>query len=311
LNKEKGSLIKLLAAFAAVYIIWGSTYLGIKFAIETIPPFLMAALRFLISGSILFAIFYPKSDEKLSSETIRSASIVGILLLLGGNGAVVWAEQYIPSGLTALLVSTVPVWVVVINFLFTDEKKSSLKNTLGVLLGFTGLFFLISPENIIRGGDVDLTAALILMGGTLSWSLGSVYTKHAVLPKSSLVSTSVQMLAGGTGLLLSSILFGEWNNFRISEVSLLSSLSFLYLLIFGSLVAFSAYIWLLKKTGPSKATTYAYVNPVVAVLLGWLLAGEEITLKVVISAFIIITAVVIILTDFSKLRLKKKIPSAE
>jgi drug/metabolite transporter (DMT)-like permease len=302
---EKESLLKLLAAFAAVYIIWGSTYLGIRFAIETIPPFLMAAFRFLVAGSILYLYSSPRSEEKLTRENIIPASIVGLLLLLGGNGGVVWAEQYISSGMTALLVSTVPVWVVAINFFFTKEKKNSFKNMVGVVLGFLGIFFLVSPEQIISGGSVDTAGTIVLLGATLSWSIGSVYSKYAVLPKSSLLSTSVQMLAGGTGLLLTSFLFGEWSSFDPSGISLLSALSFLYLLIFGSLIAFSAYVWLLKKAGPSKATTYAYVNPVVAVFLGWLLAGESVTLKVIISAVIIIAAVVIILTDFSKLKRKQ------
>jgi drug/metabolite transporter (DMT)-like permease len=307
LSEEKGSALKLLAAFIAVYVIWGSTYLGIKFAIESIPPFLMASLRFLIAGSILFLISNKSDNEKLTFAQYKSTAIVGLLLLLGGNGGVVWAEQYLPSGLTALLVSTVPVWVVVISWLFPQEKKNQVKNVIGVTLGFAGLYFLVSPGNLIKGSEVDLLAALVLIGATLSWSIGSVYTHHAVLPKSSMVSTSFQMIFGGLGLLAASLISGEPFNFNPSEVSTQSFLAFLYLILFGSLIAFSAYIWLLKKAGASKATTYAYVNPVVAVILGWLLAGEEITLRLVIAAIIIVAAVVIILTDFRKLERLGKI----
>jgi drug/metabolite transporter (DMT)-like permease len=181
LTEEKGSALKLFGAFTAVYIIWGSTYLGIKFAIETIPPFMMASVRFLIAGSILLLFSRKNQGERLTAEHYKSAAIVGLLLLLGGNGGVVWAEQYLDSGLTALLVSTVPIWVVIINFLFPRDKKNTTKNVVGVVLGFLGLFFLVSPENIISGGGVDIVAALVLIGATLSWSAGSVYTRNAVL----------------------------------------------------------------------------------------------------------------------------------
>jgi drug/metabolite transporter (DMT)-like permease len=299
MSEEKSFTLKLIAAFIAVYLIWGSTYLGIKFAIDTIPPFLMAALRFLIAGAILFIIARKTTDEKLNSAHLRSAAVVGLLLLLGGNGGVVWAEQYISSGLTALLVSTVPMWIVVINWVVTRERENITKNAIGVVLGFTGLYFLISPENLISGNRLELYASLVLIGATLSWSAGSVYTRYAVLPKSSLYSTSLQMIFGGLGLLFTSFVFGEPGKFDPSVMSLQSLLSLIYLIFFGSLIAYSAYIWLLKKTGPSKATTYAYVNPVVAVLLGWLLAGEVVSLGMIIPAIVIIAAVVIILTDFS------------
>lgn len=311
MTMEKSSSINLLLAFAAVYIIWGSTYLGIRFAIETIPPFLMAGVRFIFAGIVLYIFSSGKSEEKLTFEHYKSTAIIGLLLLLGGNGGVVWAEQFVPSGLTALLISTVPIWVVIINLVFSLEKKNSAKNTFGVLLGFAGLFFLISPENIIRGGNVDLNGALVLIAASLFWSAGSVYTKHAVLPKSSLVSTSLQMIFGGIGLLAASFVFDEPNNFVLASVSSRSVLAVIYLIIFGSLIAFSSYIWLLHKAGPAKATTYAYVNPVVAVLLGWLLAGEEMSFKIIISAIIIISAVVIIITDFKKSsRFKVKDPKS-
>jgi drug/metabolite transporter (DMT)-like permease len=299
--------LKTIAAFLAVYIIWGSTYLGIKFAIDTIPPFSMAALRFIIAGTILFFIARKNSKEKISRRHLGSAAIIGLLLLLGGNGGVVWAEQYISSGLTALLVSTVPLWIVLINWAVTKERKNLAKNLTGVVIGFTGLYFLISPENLISGSSYQMYASLVLIGATLSWSAGSVYTRYAVLPKSSLYTTSLQMIFGGSGLLIASIISGEPERFNISGISLQSFLSLLYLIFFGSLIAYSAYIWLLKKSGPAKATTYAYVNPVVAVILGWLFAGELISLNMIIPAAVVVIAVVIILTDFTTLRKGKRI----
>ncbi len=301
MTTDKLSSLKLILAFAAVYLIWGSTYLGIRFAIETIPPFLMAGVRFIVAGAILY-LFSNRSKEKLGPAQYKSAAIIGLLMLLGGNGGVVWAEQFINSGLTALLISTVPIWVVIINLIFSLEKKNSLKNTIGVFLGFIGLFFLISPEHIISGGSLDLAGALVLIAASLSWSIGSVYTKHAVLPKSGPLSASLQMIAGGIGLMSASLIAGEFTSFDPAAISTRSLLAVIYLIIFGSLIAFSSYIWLLHNAGPSKATTYAYVNPIVAVILGWLLAGEELTSKSIIAAIIIISAVVIIITDFSKFK---------
>jgi drug/metabolite transporter (DMT)-like permease len=306
LHEEKGYTLKLILAFIAVYVIWGSTYLGIKFAIETIPPFMMASFRFLVAGSVLFLISRRGNSERLRPEHLKSTAITGLLLLLGGNGGVVWAEQYLSSGLTALLVSTVPVWVVILTWIITREKKNLVKNLVGVLLGFTGLYLLISLQNLSNGSQFNLIAALVLVGATLSWSVGSVYTRYASMPKSSLVSTSFQMIFGGSGLLIASLISGEPADFNIGMISANSLLSLIYLIIFGSLIAFSAYVWLLKKTGPSRATTYAYVNPVVAVILGWLLAGEKLTLELIIAALIIVSAVVIILTEFTWFRWTKK-----
>jgi drug/metabolite transporter (DMT)-like permease len=302
--KTQASTIKLLLAFAAVYIIWGSTYLAIRFAIETVPPFLMAGVRFLIAGSILFIGVRVRDKEKIQPLHWRSAFIIGGLLLLGGNGGVVWAEQFVPSGLAALLVSTVPIWVVVINYVKPDREPPAVKMIAGIILGFAGLFFLISPYDFLSGDRIDLAGAAVLLMATFFWSLGSVYTKYAPLPKSSMLTVSMEMLAGGFLLFLVGFLFEDWSGVTLESVSSKSFLSIIYLIFFGSLVAFTAYIWLLEKAGPSRATTYAYVNPVVAVILGWAFAGEEMNLRIVISAVIIITAVAIIITDFSKLRKK-------
>lgn len=295
---QKGSRIKLLLAFVAVYIIWGSTYLAIRFAIESIPPLLMAGVRFSIAGLILFFIARIKSKERIKWVHFRSAAIIGILLLLGGNGGVVWAEQWVPSGITALLISTVPVWVALIHWVMPGSEKPTLKNILGVVLGFIGLFLLISPHNLLSGGNVNLVGAGVLIAAALSWAAGSVYTKHAIVPESNLLNVALEMLCGGIALVIVSYFFGDWSRVHISLITSRSLFAFIYLIMFGSLIAFTAYIWLLDAAGAAKATTYAYVNPVVAVLLGWLLAGEELSVKMIFSAFIIIAAVAIIITDF-------------
>lgn len=311
MKKQSNVSIKLIFAFAAVYIIWGSTYLAIRFAIETIPPFLMAGVRFLIAGVILYAFTYKKNKEPITFQHLKSTAIIGVLLLLGGNGGVVWAEQFVPSGLTALLISTVPIWVVLISWLIPHDKSVSVKNIIGVILGFIGLYLLVSPESIFKSESVHLVGALTLVGAALSWSIGSVYTKRAVLPKYSLTGTALEMLFGGASLLIVSPLSGELTNFNPAHISSSSFLAVAYLIVMGSLIAFSAYIWLLEKAGPAKATTYAYVNPIVAVFLGWMLAGEELNSRIIFSAIIIVTAVVIIITNFSAIWGRKKEEAAE
>ncbi len=308
--KPKNSTLKLLTAFAAVYIIWGSTYLAIKFAIETVPPFLMAGIRFFTAGTILFIAVSIRGKEKIKWQYWRSAIIIGGLLLLGGNGGVVWAEQYVPSGLAALLVSTVPIWIVIITWLKPGGESPSLKLVSGIILGFAGIFFLISPYSFISGNEISPGGTVALLMATFFWSAGSVYSKTAVLPKSSLLTVSMEMLSGGVLLVIVSSIFENWDNLSLHTISAKSFLSIIYLIVFGSLVAFTAYIWLLEKAGPSRATTYAYVNPVVAVFLGWMLGGEEMNLRIIVSAVIIISAVAIIITDFSRFRRSKTKPAA-
>lgn len=304
--KTRSSTLKLILAFAAVYIIWGSTYLGIRIAIETIPPFLMASSRFLIAGTILFLIARIKSKEKLTLIHWRSGFIIGGLLLLGGNGGVVWAEQFVPSGLTALLVSTVPIWIIIMNWVLPNGEKITLKTVIGVLLGFIGLFLLVNPQDLTKSGGVDLIGAGVLLFATFTWAIGSIYSNHAVLPKSKIMTVAIEMISGGVLLLIFSFITGDASRFSIEEVSTRSMLSLIYLILFGSIVAFTAYMWLLEAAGPSKATTYAYVNPVVALLLGWFFVDEIITIEIVIAMIIILSAVALINTDLSYLRSKIK-----
>ncbi|MHC1737048.1 MAG: EamA family transporter [Ignavibacteriaceae bacterium] len=291
---------KLIIAFGLVYIIWGSTYLGIKFAIDSIPPFLMAGVRHIIAGLILFTYVKLKENPVIRPRHVRSNSIIGGLLLLGGNGGVVWAEQIVPSGLASLLVSTVPIWILLINWLGFQNDKPSLKKTAGLVLGLTGLMFLISPMELLRAEAVNPIGALVLMGASLSWAAGSVYTNYAPMPKSKFAAISIQMLSGGTMLLIWSFIVGEYKHFNIEAVTLDSIFALLYLIVFGSLIAYSAYIWLLHTAGPSLTSTYAYVNPVVAVFLGWLLASEPMNLRIIFSSVIIISAVALITTSHKK-----------
>ncbi len=278
---------RLAAAFAAVYLLWGSSYLGIRFAIETIPPFLMGGARFLIAGGILCGWGWIRGADRPSFREWRSMLVVGIFLVFGGNGSVVWAEQYIPSGLTALLIATEPLWIVLLLWGLGRERLHAGAN-LGLLLGFGGVALLVGPENIAGGGRIDPFGAGAVVLGTVSWAIGSLYSRSAPQPSSQTLSTGMSMLGGGAIMFLFGVVRGELFDLDLASISLKSGLAFAYLILFPSLMAFTSYLWLLKTTSPDRASTYAYVNPIVAVILGWALAGEAINPRILISMSIIL-----------------------
>lgn len=297
-NAKQVSLL-LLAAFAAVYIFWGSTYLAIKYAIETLPTFLLAGSRFFIAGSILYAWARFSPDyEKPTFKQWRTSLIVGTLLLLGGNGGVVLAEHYISSSLAALLVATEPFWIVLLSWLWLKGERPNWKVALGLLIGFIGVYLLISGQSGTGAVEADyskqLFGTILVIVSALSWATGSIYGLRATTPKSSLLTSAMQMLAGGTVLLLVSFVTGEWTKFRITDVTSNSWLALAYLIVFGSIISFTAYSWLLKNAQPAMVATYAYVNPVMAVLLGWLIAGESFTTQMLLGAGVIIGSVMLI-----------------
>jgi drug/metabolite transporter (DMT)-like permease len=285
---------RLLAAFAAVYIIWGSTYLAIRFAVETLPPLLMAGARFLLAGSIL--LLWARLRERATPQRSdwRTGFISGALLLLGGNGAVVWAEQVVPSGIAALLVAVVPVWVVVLEWLRPGGRRPRLPVFVGLALGLLGLALLVGPEALHGGGSISLIGAGVLMVGSFSWALGSLYTRGAPKPTSGSIGSGTQMFAGGVCLVIVALLLGELPRLDLAHASGRSLLGFAYLVTFGSLIGFTAYLYLLSHTTASKAATYAYVNPVVAVLLGWAFASEPINARTLVAAAVILAGVAII-----------------
>jgi drug/metabolite transporter (DMT)-like permease len=285
---------QIVAAFASIYIIWGSTYLAIRYAVETIPPFIMGGARFLISGAILYLWARSRGAPRPTGLHWRNAAVAGGFLLLGGNGAVVWAEQFVPSGLTALLVSILPFWLVIIEWVRPPRRRPSGLVLVGLVLGFLGLIVLVGPGNIGGHGDIRPAGALVLILGSLSWAIGSFWSRDAQLPESGLLTTGIEMLSGGALLLIVGALSGELSRLDIHQVSKASAVGLLYLITFGSLIAFTSYIWLLDKVSPARLGTYAYVNPVVAVLLGWAIAGERLSLRTGIAAVIVICAVALI-----------------
>jgi len=287
----------ILLAFAAIYLIWGSTYLAIRYAIETLPPFLMAATRFLSAGLILsaWAIVTRQRLAMSGSQWIR-AFIIGGLLLLCGNGGVTWSEKFIPSGLAALLVATEPLWVVVFNWLL-GHKRPDGKVWLGVFIGLVGVALLVSGEfgsNTKSSGA--LLGAIVVVASSLAWAGGSVYANHNPIKASTAVASAMQMLAGGSLLLVAGLIAGDFKRLNIANASWVSIGALSYLIIFGSLIAFTAYSWLLRNVAPAQAATYAYVNPVVAVFLGWLIASEPVRSLTLVAAAIIVGSVVLITT---------------
>jgi drug/metabolite transporter (DMT)-like permease len=292
-----------------VYLVWGSTYLGIRFAIETIPPFLMGGVRFMIAGGALYLWMRFRGADKPRLIEWRSAAIIGAFLILGGNGGVVWAEQFVPSGMAALLVAILPFWMVLLDWIRPNGVRPGIGVVVGLVVGLAGLVILIGPsalnptaasDEAARNGEgVVLIGAIVLMLASLSWALGSIYSRYTPLPKSAFVATGMEMFAGGVLMMLFALMRGEHMHFDLADVSARSMLAFLYLTAVGSLVGFTAYIWLLKVEPASRVSTYAYVNPVVAVFLGWALAGEALSLRTAIAAAIIIGAVALITTSRS------------
>src|SRR5512139_1644919 len=285
---------RIALAFAAIYLIWGSTYLAIRFAIETIPPFLMGGVRFLLAGGVLYAVLRWRGVRAPSRRQWQAALIVGGLLLFGGNGGVIVAEQYVPSSLAALIVAMVPLWMVLLNWWRGDRARPNAGTALGVGLGLAGIVLIAGPGQSAAEGAVNPIGLLILMLASLSWSIGSLYSRKSSLPANALLATSMEMLAGGALMLIAGLLLGQGAQIRFDHISLLSLAALGYLIVFGSLIAFTAYVWLLKVSTPARVSTYAFVNPVVAVFLGWMLAGEELSLRVLIAAAVIIMAVMLI-----------------
>ena len=284
---------RVIAAFIAIYLIWGSTYLGIRFAIETIPPFILSASRFSLAGLIMLIAARVRRAPGVTLPQFRTAAIVGSLLMLG-NSLVGVAEQRIPSGIAALLVAMTPLFMVLLEWARPAGRRPSILVGVGLLIGLTGVATLVGPASFGGGARVDRIGAVIVILGALAWSVGSIYSRHAPRPKSALTMTAIQMLVGGAFVGVVGIMRGELATFHIAAVSARSLAAWIYLLIFGSLIGFTAFVFLLRVSTAARVATYAYVNPIVAVILGWLLAGEVINARMGVAAAIIVSGVALI-----------------
>jgi drug/metabolite transporter (DMT)-like permease len=279
-------------ALAIVYIVWGSTYLGIDLAVRTMPPFLMAAMRFLIAGPLLYAWAIRRGDraDRPTARQWLSATLIALPMLTIANSAVGWAEQTMDTGTAALIIASAPLWMALLDRVFYAQRVAR-GVVVGLAVGFGGVALLVAPGGADGAGS---TAAIVLVVTSLAWSVGSLYSRQADLPRRPLVSAAMQMIAGGVMLLPVAAVTGEFNTFDPAAVSLESWLGLAYLIVFGSIVAYSAYTWLLREVPISVAGTYAYVNPVVAVLLGTLVLGEPLTWQTLVGGGIILAAVALI-----------------
>lgn len=290
--------IAILAAFAALYLIWGSTYLGILFAIQSIPPLLMAGSRFLIAGIILYAGARLSGVPPSPRADWRTALIVGACLLLGGNGGVTLAEQYVPSGIAALLVATVPIYIALLSWLFGMSKRPSALTWVGLAGGFAGVGVLLGPAlrfSTVSESPHAWIGMTILLCSSLIWSAGSLYSRAAKNAPSPFLAAGQQMLCGGALLLIAGIARGELQHFDPRAITTQSLVAFVYLILIGGIIGYVSYAWLLRYCDPAKVATYAYVNPIVAVLLGALFANETLSLRTLVAAGLIVGSVAVVI----------------
>ncbi len=303
-NTNKKTLLWI--ALIAIYLIWGSTYLAIRYVVESIPPFMGMGMRFISAGIVLYAWRISKGDSVPTRRQWRDAGIIGLLLLVGGNGLVAWAEQFVPSGIAALLISTVPIWMVVLESLRPGGEKPTLRAIIGLVLGFGGVVLMIGPGELSQEiGALHPLGLVAIPAAALLWSFGSVHSKSSDLPESTLMTTSVEMLIGSAGLFLVSIMRNEWSRFSFGTVHTEAWIGLVYLSIFGSLVAFVAYAYLLKNAPVSLVSTYAFVNPIIAIFLGAWVAHESLNGRTIIAAGIILGAVILITTGKSRSKTSK------
>jgi drug/metabolite transporter (DMT)-like permease len=287
---------KILLAFAAVYLIWGSTYLAIRYAVETIPPFFMAGCRFVMAGAVLYLWTRAGGATPPSRRDWAGAALLGALLLLSGNGGLCWAEQRVPSGLAALLLATIPIWMVLLDSGRKGGTKLEVRVMGGMAMGLAGLALLVGPAHLWGSSRVNLAGAGVLMFSSFSWSLGSVLSHKLKLPPSPFLAAAMEMLAGGALLLLLGVLSGEGKQLHFGAVALRSLLGLVYLIVAGSLLGFTAYLWLLRTVPTARVSTYAFVNPAVAVFLGWAVGSEVLTGRELLASATIIAGVALIIT---------------
>jgi drug/metabolite transporter (DMT)-like permease len=302
--------IKITLAFAVIYIVWGTTFLAIRFALESIPPFMMAGLRFTIAGVLLFAWVYFRYPVKIKLEHLKLPAITGLLMIFIGHGSLAWAEQFITSGFAALLCSVIPVWMVLISWMQSRANKPDKLTVAGIILGITGVALLtitgdeFSISTTAGSGMIILNIIPLLLSGII-WSYASIKSRKFSKELPLLYSISIQILTGGTALLLLGIFRGEVSELSASAITFISFASMVYLILFGTILAYSSYVWLLKASTPAKVGTYAFFNPLIAIFLGWLTIDEPITSVMIIGAAGILVSVLLINKPFANKKLLK------
>jgi drug/metabolite transporter (DMT)-like permease len=287
---------KTLLAFAIIYFVWGSTFLAIRVGVHEVPPLLFAAMRFLIAGLVLFGWMIARGERLPTRRQWMSVVLLAFLIFVVDYGLLFWAEQRVPSGIAAVMMATIPVFIALSEILFLRTQRLTVRLTLALLIGIGGVAVLMSHALNLGDAPLDTAGAVALIIGSLSWSIASVLTRKLPLPSSKVMSSGAQMLAGGVLLTFAAAAFGEFHNFHPSTVSRGAWFSLLYLIVAGSIIGFTAYVWLIHHESPTKVGTYAYVNPVVAVLIGYLLGGEALGLRTILGTMFVLISVVVITT---------------
>ena len=299
-NAEHRPTWKTLLAFAIIYFVWGSTFLAIRVGVREVPPLVLAAMRFSIAGLVLFGWMLARGERSPSAHEWRSASILGTVIFLFDYGLLFWAEQRVPSGIAAVMLATIPVFMALSEIIFLRTQRLTIRLGLALLIGIGGVGVLMSRALNLGGAPIDLLGALALIVASISWSIASVLARKLPLPSSKVMSSGAQMLAGGILLALAAGAFGEFRNFHPSAVSRGAWLGLLYLIVAGSIIGFTAYVWLIHHESPTKVGTYAYVNPIVAVLVGYFLGGEALTTRTILGTLLVLISVVVITTTPAK-----------
>ncbi len=290
----------LILAFATIYLVWGSTYLGIRVAVSSMPPFAMASVRFLIAGAILFVALKLRGASWPTRRQYRDHAIIGTFLLLGGNGLVVWAEQFIPSGIAALLIGIGPLFIVLTEWAWPGGSRPTAATMAALLLGLAGVAWLAAPWEAASEGGLHAGGVVAVLFACVFWAIGSIFSRHAKSGADPLYAASLQMLLGGVSLGVAALLHGDLARLDLAAVTRESWLAFVYLVFAGSLLGFSVFVWLMKHSSPARVATYAYVNPVVAVFLGWWLLDEAVTQRTIVGSVVIVAAVAMITMQKNK-----------
>jgi drug/metabolite transporter (DMT)-like permease len=291
---------KVLLAFAIIYFVWGSTFLAIRVGVREVPPFLLAGLRFLIAGLLLFAWMRAKGTVSPTTREWFSATLLAVLIFVLDYGLLFWVERRVPSGIAAVMMATIPVFMTLSEILFLKTQRLTPRLVVSLLVGIGGVLVLVGRSISFGDAPIDTIGAIALIAAAISWSVGSALTRKLPLPSSKAMSSGAQMLAGGVLLMITSAALGEFHGFRVRAVSFKAWLALGYLIVAGSIVAFTAYVWLIHHESPTKVGTYAYVNPVVAVLLGYFLGGEGLSLRTMVGTMLVLVSVVVITTTPKK-----------
>jgi drug/metabolite transporter (DMT)-like permease len=299
-EKEQRAAWKTLLAFAIIYLVWGSTFLAIRVGVKELPPFLFAAVRFSVAGAALFGWMLTRGAKLPSGREWASMGMIALLIFVFDYGLLFWAEQRVPSGIAAVMMATIPAFMALAEILFLRAQRLTVRLAVALLIGIAGVAVLMSRSLNLGGAAIDSAGAAALIVGAVSWSVASVLSKKLPLPESKIVSSGAQMLAGGLMLALVAVGRGELSGFHAEAVSREAWIAMIYLIVMGSIVGFTAYVWLIHHESPTKVGTYAYVNPVVAVALGYFLAGEAVGARTVVGTICVLVSVVVITTSGSK-----------